>query len=235
MLNPRNQTVYYLNSLKFYTLILTTKSYNVSELLSLGAKHVKFVSNCYDHKLHKKLVLSKADLESYYSPVGFIGAFEEDRYLHILSLAKNGIPVKVFGKSWAKYSNIHTNLIVDPNDYYHYDYVKILNAIDINLCFLRKQNRDLQTQRSVEIPACSKLMIAERTSEHLNLFEENKEAVFFENGNYKELYQKVYYFLKNKSLAIAIGENAYKRCLSSSYSYKSQINNILNNLDFGKI
>ena len=40
-------------------------------------------------------------------------------------------------------------------------------------------NRDLHTRRSVEIPYVGALLCAERTSEHVALYEESIEAVFW--------------------------------------------------------
>ena len=76
----------------------------------------------------------------------------------------------------------HPNLVIENRPIYGEDYVKGLCATRINLCFLRKINRDLQTDRTMEIPACGAFMLAERTDEHLRLFAEGKEAAHFDSN-----------------------------------------------------
>ena len=61
--------------------------------------------------------------------------------------------------------------------------IKGIAAMQINLGFLRKVNRDIQTDRSVEIPACGGFMLAEYSTEHSLLFKEGVEAVFYRNQN----------------------------------------------------
>ena len=61
-------------------------------------------------------------------------------------------------------------------------YREAISNSKINLCFLRKANDDLQTDRTMEIPACKGFMIAERTNEQIKLFKEDIEAVI---GNIK--------------------------------------------------
>lgn len=52
----------------------------------------------------------------------------------------------------------------------------------VNLGLLSHENRDLHTTRSLEIPALGGLLCAERTHEHLALYEEGVEALFWNDA-----------------------------------------------------
>ena len=123
------------------------------------------------------------------------------------------------------YKNYNSNLIVEGAGLRGEDYCKSLQATRINLCFLRKINFDQQTTRSVEIPACGGFMMAERTAEHLAMFEEGKEAAFFSNN--EELLDKCSYYLAHEQERAVIAELGLKRCIASDYSNRGMIRNIL--------
>jgi len=106
------------------------------------------------------------------------------------------------------------------------DYTAALSAFDINLCFLRKENRDLQTTRSLEIPACGGFMLAERTEEHLQLFREDVEAVYFSSR--EELIDKSVYYSRKPAERMKIASAGLHRCRSSGYSYTDRLSIILN-------
>ena len=54
-------------------------------------------------------------------------------------------------------------------------------------------NDDLHTSRTFEIPACGGFMLSERSKEHSDFFEENKEAIFFDSA--EELFNKINIFI----------------------------------------
>ena len=110
-------------------------------------------------------------------------------------MAKAGIKVVVWGDGWERIKDCYQNIDYRGNSIYDDEYVKVINSMDINLAFLRKRNRDLQTTRSIEIPACGAFMLAEYTDEHEMLFKEGVEAEFFSSD--QELIQKAKYYLKN--------------------------------------
>jgi len=116
-------------------------------------------------------------------------------------------------------------LILENQPLWGDDYAKALSAFDINLCFLRKCNRDLQTTRSIEIPACGAFMLGERTPEHLRLFEEGKEAEFFSNE--RELMDKCRYYLEHPEDRLKIAQNGYLRCQRGGYCYQERLQNVL--------
>jgi len=77
MMNPDNQSPAYLESIPLYDLHVTTKSYNLPELLERGARDALFVDNAYDPATHRPVTLSDSDRKRFAAEVGFIGGFEE--------------------------------------------------------------------------------------------------------------------------------------------------------------
>lgn len=224
MLNPDNQSPKYLLSVPLYDLHVTTKSYNVEELKKIGAKDVMMVGNAYAPELHRRIALSADEVQYFGASVAFIGAFEADRAEMILRLTAAGCSVRVWGKGWRKWQNKHPRLEVVPETLMGENYVKVLNATEINLCFLRKVNRDLQTTRTMEIPACGGFMLAERTTEHQELFEEGTEAVFFTTA--EELIEKVKFYTANPDKRRQIAAAGYRRCLISGYSNDERLKRV---------
>jgi spore maturation protein CgeB len=225
MSNPRNQSKRYLASVSLYDLHVTTKSYNVAELKQLGARDVLFVPNGYDPHTHRPVPLTPEEKVFWGAEVGFVGGFERARYQMMLALAESGVQVTVRGPGWEPYVGRHPNLIIKPGWVLGDDYAKAICATKINLCFLRKANRDLHTTRSIEIPACGGFMLAERTNEHLSLFEEGKEAEFFSDE--EELIAKVRYYLTHEHERQRIAAAGRGRCLRSGYSNYERLRGVL--------
>jgi hypothetical protein len=193
MRNPAHQSPRYLRAIDRYDLHVTTKSYNVPELRQMGARDVLFVDNAIDPATHRPIALSPEEEARLAAGVGFVGAYEEDRAESVYRLAAAGVPVTVRGPDWHRFKKSHPLLEIVDTQVSDAEYPRVLCATKINLGFLRKANRDLQTNRSVEIPGCRAFMLAERTSEHQRMFEEGKEAEFF--GSFDELLAKCRYYL----------------------------------------
>jgi len=226
MFNPANQTKRYMESIPHYDLHITTKSYNVNELYEAGAKKVLLIGNAFDPSIHRPMEVTDDEIIYYGGDVGFIGDYEKDRANKLIFLANSGIKVKVWGSSsWKRMVGKYNNLIINPHPIWSEDYAKAIKSFKINLCFLRKANRDRVTTRSVEIPACCSFMLAERTEEHLSMFQEDAEAAFFESD--KELLEKCIYYLSHEEERDSIAINGYKRCLNSNYSTVSRAEHMI--------
>jgi spore maturation protein CgeB len=93
---------------------------------------------------------------------------------------------------------------------------EILGSAKMGLNILRPQNEEGHNIRTYEIPAAGTLMLSERSSALLDLFIEDKEAVYFSNPD--ELSQKVKYLLQNPDLIESIAAAGYKKALENTIS-----------------
>jgi hypothetical protein len=226
-----NQSRQFRTHLAYYDIYFTTKSYGVAELRAMGCPAAAFTGNAYDPYTHRPLPVSAADRERFGGPVGFIGTREEARAESMYRLARAGIPVRVWGDGWQRQRKQHPNLRIEGRPLWGDDYALAISGFDINLCFLRKLNRDLQTTRSVEIPACGAFMLAERTAEHQALFQEGREAEFFASDD--ELLERVQYYLAHDEERHQIAAAGRERCLRAGYSYRERMAEILETLGGG--
>lgn len=226
MSQRHNQSLNFIESLPYYDYFVTTKSYIIEDLKKMGAKEVLFVDNAYEDTFHFPRIVTEIEKEKLGGDVGFIGAWEQERANSILYLAKNEIQVRVWGGGeWNQYKNKYPNLQIENKPLFSEEYSMALSAFKISLCFLRKMNFDLQTQRTMEIPACGGFLMAERTVEHKRLFDEGNEAAFFSSD--EELLEKCQYFLANEEQRAIIAQSGYNRCIASGYSNKKTVQTIL--------
>lgn len=224
MINPNNQTSNYIQCIPLYDYHITTKSYNIEELKKLGAQRVVMIDNSYCHHSHKPILLSSAEKNRIGGVVGFIGGWEKEREQYLIFLAESGIPVRIWGE-WKKNKKFPKNMLIEGRTAWGDDYARVVSSFDINLSFLRKENRDLQTTRSIEIPACGGFMIAERTKEHLSLFNEGVEAEFF--GDKEELLEKVNYYIQHIEKRNKIAQSGLARCIRGGYSNKARLESLM--------
>ena len=228
MMNPLMRTRQIERALPLFDLWVTTKSFNAKpeEIPSVGAKKVLFVNNSCDPRLHRIIKVTEKEKMLFGGAISFVGSFENPRAHSLLYLAKRGLNVRVWGNGWGSWADRHPNLIIENRPIYNKDYVKAISASSINLCFLRRANRDLQTCRSIEIPSCSGFMLHQRNSEITNLYREAKEAVYFSND--EELYDMCSFWINLDQRRSLVGKAARKRTIELGLSHKINIIKIIN-------
>jgi spore maturation protein CgeB len=176
-MNPRHRTRWLESCIKEFDLWVTTKSFNADpdELPALGARRIMVVDNSYCLHAHAPIA---ADT-NFAAQVSFVGTFEEPRAGDLLSLANAGIGVRVWGNGWDKMVGRSPRLAVECRPVYGDDYRRVVCSSAINLCFLRKGNRDRQTCRSLEIPAMGGFMLHEASDEMERLLVPEHEVAYF--------------------------------------------------------
>lgn len=214
----------YIKAIPFCDICFVYRKQNIRKYQEVGAKEVYHLPSFYDPELHHPIQLSKNDRERFESDVVFIGHYEPDQRLECIETLLNmGIHVRLFGTGWKFYLSrkLRKSLVTPIVPVYGTDYVKAICGSEIALCFLSKLNNNPYTRRCFEIPACGTLLLSERTDEMKELFNEDKEAVYFLHK--EELVQKVQFFLKEPERRKAIAAAGRERCLSSGYDVASRM------------
>ena len=222
MMLKNNLTHYYHPQLRLYDLMITTKSFHVAELTQVCCPRVVFIDNGFDPDTHcpPTLPISGPMID-----VGFIGTYEKERAEDIVKLAQLGIPVTVHGHAWRS-RKLHrtTNLTIYPPTE-GTSYAETIYRTRINLGFLRRISRDVQTTRSVEIPACGGFMLTERTQEQEAMFTEGVDVEFF--SGFDEMLKKVRYYLAHEDERAKIARAGLRRCVESDYTWASRLQGAL--------
>ena len=153
---------------------------NAREATAAGARRVLRVFMSSDEVTHAPRILDAADRAKWASEVLFLGTWFPERGPFLLRLIQLGVPLSIRGSNWSK-----AREWPDLKAYWRGgpvigdDYGKAIQCARVNIGLLSKGNRDLHTTRSLEIPALGGLLCAERTSEHLDMYREGVEALFW--------------------------------------------------------
>jgi spore maturation protein CgeB len=210
-----------------YDVHLVPRQPNVAEYLAHGARHVLTFDRGYSPTAHVPPDPHDPRWSTFATDVAFTGTFEAERAASISMLARHGIPVAVRGDAgWESPALFPPSATCYRGGaVFDAEYRLALGAPKITLHFLRHANRDEQDSRTFEIPACGGFMLAEWSPRHAELFEEDREAVFFRDD--EELLRKVRYYLDHPDERRVIAERGRRRCLESGYDYESRLHDLL--------
>lgn len=206
-----------LRSFPDWDCFFTTKSFNVESLRHAGVRKPLLVGKAFDPGLH--FPMSRADVGSEYEKFDlvFIGTFEAERCRAINCLARSGLSVVVYSGNhhrWRRAGLVSS--VTLRADLYAEDYRRAWHHGKLALGFLRKISHDQITQRTMEIAAMGRPMLAERTAEHDAHFKHEVEYVGFLSD--EDLVGKAREWLKRDADRTALGAAARRRCETSGYS-----------------
>ncbi len=233
MMNPRLGSLWIDRSLQLFDLWVTTKSFNArpEEMPARGVRRVLFIDNSYDPAIHRRMDLSTDERAIFGGDIAFVGTYETPRAKSLLHLARAGLSVRVWGNGWTRLVGVESGLRVEGRPVYDDDYARTVNATRINLAFLRKANRDLQTCRTVEIPACGGFMLHERSPEAERLFAPDREAAYFNSD--EELVAACRHWLANDAQRRAVAEAAWCRA-QAGYTHADRMRTVLRALNLAR-
>ena len=204
-------------SLPDWDVVCTTKTFNVPELARLGARRPFLIGKAYDPSLHRPLPADQVGAGYEAFDAVFIGTYEPERCASINALSESGVSVVVYGSDKG---NWHTRQLRPGielrKSVFAEDYVRAWHTGKLALCFLRKINRDRITQRTMEIAAIGRPMLAERTDEHDQHFAHGRDYLGFRGDG--ELVGFAKALLADEQRRMDMGAAGRRRCITSGYS-----------------
>ena len=222
--NPVNSTRDLKAGIPRYDLYACTKRAIMEDVRRAGCPNVTYVPFAYEPTLHFPEQPGAEDVRRHGSDVVFVGTGDKERLSYFGTLVESfpGIRFHLYGDRWQQFPRLRP--------WYRgpalgKDYRMALSCSKIALGLLRKANRDAQTMRSFEIPACGAFMLAERTDEHLDLFREGEEAAYFTTPD--DFVDKVRYYLANDEARARIADAGYKKVTSGGHTYKDRLEQML--------
>ncbi len=173
-------------ALSLYSLVTAVRNETEQELKIICTGKVLRIWRTYDEVQHSAKSINRIIPNTYHSDVCFIGTWmrHENRDQFLVHLLERGLNIAIWGDRWQKsayWPQLKNHW--RGNALSGQDYVMAIQGAKVCLGLLSKGNRDLHTTRTMEIPYAGGLLCAERTAEHLKLYRENEEAVFWSDAH----------------------------------------------------
>lgn len=228
---PRDKKLFSLfrQSVPHYDLSVVVRWPNLSEFYGNGASKVIRVFMSADEIAHRPLAMTPEEKRQWGSDVVFIGTWMPERGPFLARLMGLGIPLTLYGDRWRKAREWPVlkkawrgpGLVGDT-------YVKAIQAAKVCIGLVSKDNRDLHTSRSAEIPYIGSVLCAERTMEHMTMYREDKEVVLWSTP--EECAEKCTGLLFNETRRNNIAEAGRRRCITGGYLNEPIMETIINTL-----
>jgi spore maturation protein CgeB len=161
----------------------------------------------------------------------FIGAHDRQRTAFLEELYYPDLDI--YGDAKWKTRNLSKPYILQAykqRSLYGSDYTDAVAASSGIINLLRDQNirEDSHNMRTFEVPGYGGLLISQRTTEQLSFFEEDKEAVYFDNID--ELRDKMKFLQQNPAVAAGIKKAGYEKSRRCKYDYNERSRQLLAHL-----
>ena len=136
---------------------------------------------------------------------------------------RTGPPIALVGGYWSRYTATKPFALglKDPNELY-----TLTASAKVNLCLVRRANRDGHVMRSFEIAAIGGCMLAEDTSEHREIFGNDEECVYYFRTP-AEAAARARMLLDNADERQRLGRAMRTRILSERHTYTDRLKSML--------
>lgn len=219
--NPGQRAEWFLRTLPLYDIVFTPRTSNLADFVALGCEQVRYLPFGYDEFVFGSP--AEGPIECAAAEVLFVGGADRDRVEFVEVLLSEDIPVSLVGGYWGRYHSVKGHALGHKTP----DELSALTRkAKVNLCLVRRANRDGHVMRSFEIGALGGCMVVEDSAEHRDIFGADGDCVVYFDGP-QQAAAKIKGLLNDTTererLALAVRE----RITSGGHSYTHRLQSML--------
>jgi spore maturation protein CgeB len=220
--NPAHQATWHLDGLVRYNTIFTPRRSNVADFHALGCRDVRYLPFGYDPQLFTLQAGTPADATP--GPeVLLVGGADKDRVEFVRAFMRIGPAPALVGGYWDRFSETRDLTLGFRSAA---ELCRLTARAAVNICLVRRANRDGHVMRSFEIPAVGGFMIAEDTGEHRELFgEEGDRVLFFRSPS--DAAEKALWALARPRDRARMAEACHRALLAGRHTYTDRLQQML--------
>lgn len=217
--NPALKAGWHLRALPFYDVVFTPRRANMDDFRRLGCRDVHYLPFGYDARHAQPPERPQPDG----ADVLFVGGADRDRVAFVREFISYGLPITLIGGYWDRFAAVrrHGAGVKSPDELR-----PLTAAAKINLCLVRRANRDGHVMRSLEIGAIGGCMLAEDTPEHRELFGADGEAVVYFRGP-REAADRARGLLADEAGRRRLAAALHRRVVGGGHAYGDRLQTLI--------
>jgi hypothetical protein len=218
--NPVLRASWYLRALPEYDAIFTTRRANIGNFADTGCGQVNYLPFGYDEWLFCR------EARKFDGPppdVLFVGGADGDRVAFMTEFLRTGPRVALVGGYWERFPAMRPYALGQQRPE---ALCALTTAAKVNLCLVRRANRDGHVMRSFEIAALGGCMLAEDTAEHREIFGPDADTVvYFRTA--REAAERVRSLLADPAERARLSAAVRARISGRAHTYRDRLVSIL--------
>lgn len=224
-LNPSASSPQLRQALRSYDWLFTPRKANIDDLARSTDAEVRYLPFAYQPAAHfPESPSTEAGAARWRCELSLIGGADAGRALFIEQLldALPGLELNLFGAGWQRVPRLGAYA---RGHVYGREFRLAAGSAAVSLNLVRRANRDGHVMRTFELPACGACVLAERTAEHEELFENGREVLMFDSV--AECADKLRMLLGDAAARRAIAEAGHRSVTTGGHTYEDRLRAML--------
>jgi len=223
--NPTHRCRWFLELLRSFSGVFTTRRANLGDLVGLGLKRVEYLPFGVDkHLFYPPPQSASFDQEA---DVFFAGGADAERARLMGALDQAGLKLALYGSYWERYPE--TRMLGRGQC----SVVQLREAAwraKVGLCVVRKANRDGHCMRTFELPALGSCMLVEYTDEHREIFGEDGQTVCYFRST-SEMVARAQWLRDNVAERSRLGSAVHQWIARGGHTYSDRLGTIIKTME----